>query len=82
MFGPHCGGSTNRLPSASASKFNCGNVSDGGACNDAGPASLQAAPSDTLAQLDFEMDSDGYLFILPPIWGPNKNGVVGYGRFA
>ena len=48
----------------------------------AGPASLQAAPSNTLPQLDFEADSDGYLFITPPIWGPNKNGVVGYGRHA
>jgi len=46
----------------------------------AGPASLQAPPSNTLPQLDFEADSDGYLFVLPPIWGPNKNGVVGYGR--
>ena len=48
----------------------------------AGPASLQAPPSDTLPELYFEADSDGYLFVLPPIWGPNKNGVVGYGRFA
>ena len=48
----------------------------------AGPASLQAAPSDTLPQLNFEADGDGNLFILPPEWGPNKNGVVGYGRFA
>ena len=48
----------------------------------AGPASLQAAPSNTLPELYFEADSDGYLFVLPPIWGPNKNGVVGYGRHA
>jgi len=47
-----------------------------------GPASLQAPPSNTLAKLDFEADSDGFMFISPPIWGVNKNGVVGYGRFA
>tara|TARA_B100000470_G_scaffold102102_1_gene78818 strand:- start:454 stop:1056 length:603 start_codon:yes stop_codon:yes gene_type:complete len=48
----------------------------------AGPASLQAAPSDTLPELYLEADSDGYLYILPPTWGPNKNGVIGYGRFV
>jgi ubiquinol-cytochrome c reductase iron-sulfur subunit len=48
----------------------------------AGPASLQAPPSDTLPELNFEADAEGNLFVLPPIWGPNKNGVVGYGRFA
>ena len=46
-----------------------------------GPASLQAPPSNTLAQLDFEADSDGFMFISPPTWGVNQNGVVGYGRF-
>jgi len=46
------------------------------------PASLQAAPSNTLAQLNFEADSDGFMFISPPTWGVNENGVVGYGRFA
>lgn len=47
----------------------------------AGPASLQAAPSNTLAKLDFEADSDGFLWIMPPTWGVNDNGVIGYGRF-
>ncbi len=47
----------------------------------AGPASLQAAPSNTLAKLDLEADADGFLWILPPEWGVNNNGVVGYGRF-
>ena len=47
----------------------------------AGPASLQAPPSNTLPQLNFEADADGNLFVTPPTWGPNKNGVVGYGRF-
>lgn len=47
-----------------------------------GPASVQAAPSNTLPQLNFEADSDGFMFISPPTWGVNDNGVVGYGRFT
>ena len=47
-----------------------------------GPASLQAAPSNTLPKLDFEADSDGFMYISPPTWGVNANGVVGYGRFT
>jgi len=47
-----------------------------------GPASVQAAPSNTLPVLEFEADSDGFMFISPPTWGVNANGVVGYGRFA
>jgi len=47
----------------------------------AGPASLQAPPSDTLAQLNFDVDADGFLWVLPPTWGVNANGVIGYGRF-
>lgn len=48
----------------------------------AGPASLQAPPSNTLAKLDFEVDADGFMWILPPVWDVNKNGVIGYGRFV
>ena len=48
----------------------------------AGPASVQAAPSNTLAQLFFEIDSDGFVFILPPKFDVNENGVIGYGRFT
>ena len=47
-----------------------------------GPASLQAPPSNALPQLTFEADSDGFLWIQPPTWGPSANGVVGYGRFV
>jgi len=46
-----------------------------------GPASLQAPPSNTLPNLDFEADADGFIYILPVTWGVNNNGVVGYGRF-
>ncbi|MFQ5497377.1 MAG: ubiquinol-cytochrome c reductase iron-sulfur subunit [Nitrosopumilus sp.] len=47
-----------------------------------GPASVQAAPSNTLPQLTFEIDSDGFVFILPPKFDAHANGVIGYGRFA
>ncbi len=47
----------------------------------AGPASLQAAPSNTLPHLEFETDDQGLIWIKPPIWGVNNNGVIGYGRF-
>jgi len=47
-----------------------------------GPASLQAPPSNTLPQLDFETDADGFMYISPVTWGVNKNGIVGYGRFV
>lgn len=46
-----------------------------------GPASLQAPPSNTLAKLDFETDTEGFMYISPVTWGVNDNGVVGYGRF-
>ena len=46
-----------------------------------GPASLQAPPSNVLPNLDFETDSEGFLYISPVTWGVNANGVVGYGRF-
>ncbi len=46
-----------------------------------GPAANQAAPSNVLPKLDLEVDSNGFLYILPPKWGVNDNGVIGYGRF-
>ena len=46
-----------------------------------GPASAQAAPSNVLPKLDLEADADGFLYIIPPTWGVNDNGIVGYGRF-
>jgi len=47
-----------------------------------GPASVQAPPSNTLAELYLDIDSDGFVFILPPKFDVNTNGVIGYGRFA
>ena len=48
----------------------------------AGPASVQAPPSNTLPQLNFETDTNGFMYISPVKWGVNSNGVVGYGRFV
>ena len=47
-----------------------------------GPAAKQSAPSNVLPKLDLEADADGFLYILPPVWGTNANGVVGYGRYT
>lgn len=47
----------------------------------AGPASLQGPPSNVLPKLDVEVDNEGMVWILPPVWSPDRNGVVGYGRF-
>lgn len=47
----------------------------------AGPASLQGPPSNVLPKLDVEVDSEGKMWILPPVWSPDRNGVIGYGRF-
>lgn len=47
-----------------------------------GPASLQAPPSNTLAQLSLEVDADGFVYVMPPKFDVNENGVIGYGRFA
>jgi rieske iron-sulfur protein len=47
----------------------------------AGPASLQGPPSNVLPRLDIEVESNGDLSILPPVWSPDKNGVVVFGRY-
>ena len=47
----------------------------------AGPASLQSPPSNVLPMLDLEIDGNGNIWILPPTWSPNGNGIVGFGRF-
>jgi hypothetical protein len=47
-----------------------------------GPASVQAAPSNTLPKLTLDIDSSGLVFIMPPKFNANDNGVIGYGRFA
>ena len=47
----------------------------------AGPASLQAPPSNVLPRLDLEVDSEGNVWVKPPNWSVNGNGIVGFGRF-
>jgi Rieske Fe-S protein len=47
----------------------------------AGPASLQAPPSNVLATLYLEADNNGNLWITPAKWDVNANGIVGFGRF-
>jgi ubiquinol-cytochrome c reductase iron-sulfur subunit len=46
-----------------------------------GPASLQAPPANVLPRLDLEADSSGDLWILPPVWSLDRNGIIGYGRY-
>jgi ubiquinol-cytochrome c reductase iron-sulfur subunit len=47
----------------------------------AGPASLQGPPSNVLPKLDVEVEPNGDLSILPPVWSPDRNGIVGFGRY-
>src|SRR5574341_6543 len=47
----------------------------------AGPASLQGPPSNVLPKLDLVAESNGDLSILPPVWRPDGNGIVGFGRY-
>ena len=47
----------------------------------AGPAALQGPPSNVLPRLDLEVEANGDLSILPPVWSPNGNGIVGFGRY-
>ncbi|OLC34120.1 MAG: (2Fe-2S)-binding protein [Thaumarchaeota archaeon 13_1_40CM_4_38_7] len=48
----------------------------------AGPASVQAPPSNILPTLNLEADNHGNLSIKPATWNVYKNGVIGYGRFV
>jgi Rieske Fe-S protein len=47
-----------------------------------GPASNQSPPSNTLPKIELESDENGFLYITPPTWDVNENGVIGYGRFV
>lgn len=47
----------------------------------AGPAALQSPPSNVLPNLDLEVDADGNVWIKPPNFSVNGNGVVGFGRY-
>lgn len=47
----------------------------------AGPASAQKPPENVLPKLDIGIDEEGYLYVKPPKFDPNHNGVVRYGRY-
>ena len=70
-----CHGSIYQLPS----KDPQGNLIDGGKAI-AGPASLQAPPTNAIPMLTLSADSNGDLWIEIPQWDVDHNGVVGYGR--
>jgi rieske iron-sulfur protein len=46
----------------------------------AGPASQQAYPTNAIPMLTLTADSNGDLYIEPPVWDVNHNGIIGYGR--
>jgi Rieske Fe-S protein len=48
----------------------------------AGPASLQPAPTNAIPMLTLTADPNGDLYIEPPQWDVDHNGVLGYGRNA
>ena len=45
-----------------------------------GPASLQAPPTNAIPMLTLTADANGDLYIEPPLWDVDHNGVLGYGR--
>ena len=45
-----------------------------------GPASQQPPPTNAIPMLTLTADSSGQLFIEPPVWDVDHNGVIGYGR--
>jgi rieske iron-sulfur protein len=45
-----------------------------------GPASLQPFPTNAIPMLTLSTDSSGILYIEPPIWDVEHNGILGYGR--
>ena len=70
-----CHGSIYQLPTKDSS----GDLVDAGKAV-AGPASLQAAPTNAIPMLTLTADSDGNLNIEIPVWDVDHNGVQGYGR--
>ena len=70
-----CHGSIYQLPT----KDPQGNLIDAGEAI-AGPASLQAPPTNAIPMLTLTADSNGDLWIEAPRWDVDHNGVIGYGR--
>jgi len=76
--------SPNYNPSPTHEKFECPchgsiyEVPDGLAVD--GPASQQPPPTNAIPMLTLTTDPDGTLYIEPPVWDIDHNGVIGYGR--
>jgi len=70
-----CHGSIYQLPT----KDSNGKLIDAGKAI-AGPASLQAAPTNAIPMLTLTADANGDLYIEPPLWDVDHDGVLGYGR--
>jgi len=45
-----------------------------------GPASEQPPPTNAIPMLTLSADSGGQLYVEPPVWDVDHNGVIGYGR--
>ncbi len=72
-----CHGSIYQMPTKDSS----GKLANAGLAI-AGPASLQPAPTNAIPMLTLTADSSGNLYIEPPQWDVDHNGVLGYGRNA
>ncbi len=70
-----CHGSIYQLPT----KDKSGNLVDAGKAIE-GPANLQPPPTNAIPMLTLTADSNGDLYIEPPVWDVDHNGVIGYGR--
>jgi Rieske Fe-S protein len=77
-FNCPCHGSEYQLPTKDPST---GKLVDAGLAV-AGPASLQPAPTNAIPMLTLTADSSGNLYVEPPQWDVDHNGVLGYGRNA
>jgi len=71
-----CHGSIYQLPTKDPAT---GGLVDGGKAI-AGPASLQAFPTNAIPMLTLTADPNGDLYIEPPLFDVEHNGVLGYGR--
>ena len=71
-----CHGSIYQLPTKDPQT---GDLVDAGKAI-AGPASLQAFPTNAIPMLTLTADPNGDLYIEPPVFDVEHNGVIGYGR--
>ena len=72
-----CHGSIYQPPT----KDSNGNLVDAGLAIK-GPAALQPPPTNAIPMLTLTADPNGDLYVEPPVWDVDHNGVLGYGRNA